>query len=41
MKLVKELQGRTQGDMKGFIIPNLPKFDLTTDAEYVANVLLL
>jgi len=33
------VQGRTQGGIKGFIPPSkLPKLDLTTDAEYVANL---
>jgi len=31
-------QGHTQGRIKGFIPPKLVKLDLTTDAEYVVNL---
>jgi len=30
-------RGRTEGGIKGFILPKLPKLDLTTDAGYVTN----
>jgi len=33
-----ESRGRSQGSVKGFIPRKLPKLDLTTDAEYVANL---
>ena len=32
------LQRRIQGGIQEFIPPKLPKLDLTTDAEYVANL---
>ena len=35
---VVSYQWRTQRGIKGFILPKLPKLDLTTDAEYVANL---
>jgi len=31
-------EGRTQGRIKGFIPPKLLKLELTTDAEYVVNL---
>jgi len=31
------MQGRSERGIKGFILPKLPKLDLTTDAEYVTN----
>jgi len=32
------IQGRAQRGYKGINTPKLPKLDLTTDAEYVANL---
>jgi len=32
--------GRTEGVIKEFMTQKFPKFDLTTDAEYVANLVI-
>ena len=37
-RITEELHCRIPGGSKGFIPPKLPKLDLTTDAEFVANL---